>query len=186
LKDRRDGAGGAKKNTVPVNEQIHAQQVQMIDENGVNQGVLTKSEALRLAREAGLDLVLIAEQGGQEVPVVKIMDFGKALYEKKKKQAESKKRQTVIEVKEVKLRPKIGEHDFITKMNQGIGFLKSGKHLKITLVFRGREVANKRERGQEMFDKIHQIFEAQGLLKDLMQEEDAKAGQFWSRIYYLK
>jgi translation initiation factor IF-3 len=186
LKDRKDGAGGVKKNAVPVNEGIHAQQVQVIDENGVNLGVLVKHEALRLAREAGLDLVLIAEQGGQEVPVVKIMDFGKALYEKKKKLAESKKRQTVIEVKEIKLRPKIGDHDFITKMNQGIGFLKSGKHLKITLVFRGREVANKRERGQELFDKVHQIFETHGLLKDLVQEEDAKSGQFWSRVYYLK
>lgn len=186
MKDRKDGAGGAKKNSVPVNEQIHASQVQLIDENGVNQGVLSKSEALRLAREAGLDLVLIAETGAQEVPVVKIMDFGKALYEKKKKATESKKRQAVIQVKEIKLRPKIGDHDFETKMNQGIGFIQSGKHLKITLVFRGREVANKKERGQELFDKVHQIFESRGLLKDLVQEEDAKSGQFWSRIYYLK
>lgn len=186
MKDKRDVAGGAKKNSVPVNEQIHASQVQLIDESGVNHGVLSRSEALRLAREAGLDLVLIADSGGQDVPVVKIMDFGKALYEKKKKAAESKKKQAVIQVKELKIRPKIGDHDFMTKMNQGVDFVKSGKHLKITLIFRGREVANRKERGQELFDKVNQVFESHGILKDLIQEEDAKSGQFWSRIYYLK
>ena len=114
------------------------------------------------------------------------MDFGKALYEKKKKLAEAKKHQKIVQVKEVKFRPKIGAHDFETKMKRGVEFLRAGKHLKITLMFRGREMATKHERGLELFERIHQVFEEHGLLKDLVQEKDAKAGQFWSRIYYIK
>lgn len=171
---------------MPINENIRAPKVQLIDDNGVNRGVVSRDEALRLAIEAEIDLVLLSETGSEGVPVVKIMDFGKALYEKKKKLAEAKRHQKVVQVKEIKLRPKIGEHDYQTKMNRGIEFLKAGKHLKITLMFRGREMATKRERGQELFDKVHKTFEEHGLLKDLVQEKDARAGQFWSRIYYLK
>jgi len=160
--------------------------MQLIDEKGVNRGIVSRDEALRLSVEAELDLVLLSESGGDGVPVVKIMDFGKALYEKKKKLAEAKKHQKIVQVKEVKFRPKIGAHDFETKMNRGIGFLKEGKHLKITLMFRGREMATKQERGRELFDRIHKVFEEQDILKDLVQEKDSKAGQFWSRIYYLK
>ena len=171
---------------MPINEHIRAAKVQLIDENGVNRGVVSRNEALRLAQEAELDLVLLSETGSEGAPVVKIMDFGKALYEKKKKLAEAKRRQKVIQIKEIKLRPKIGEHDYQTKMNRGIGFLKEGKHLKVTLMFRGREIATKRERGQELFDRVHRTFEEHGLLKDLVQEKDSRAGQFWSRVYYLK
>lgn len=187
MKERSNNRTEEKnKDLVPVNELIKAPRVQLIDENGVNRGVLPRSEALRLAGEASLDLVLLSDTGAEGAPVVKIMDFGKALYEKKKKLAEAKKRQKVIQVKEIKMRPKIGDHDFLTKMNQGIEFLKDGKHLKITLMFRGREVATKGERGLEIFNRIHKVFEDQGLLRDLMQEKDAKTGSFWSRIYYLK
>ena len=171
---------------MPINENIRAQKVQLIDHEGVNRGVVSRDEALRLAVEAELDLVLLSETGSDDVPVVKIMDFGKALYEKKKKLAEAKRRQKVVQVKEIKLRPKIGQHDYQTKMNRGIEFLKEGKHLKVTLMFRGREMATKRERGQELFNKVHKTFEDQGILKDLVQEKDSRAGQFWSRIYYLK
>ena len=84
---------------------------------------------------------MIVESGKEGVPVVKIMDFGKALYEKKKKQHEAKKHQKLIQVKEVKISPKIGEHDFQTKMRQAMDFLNEGKRLKITLFFKGRENA---------------------------------------------
>lgn len=171
---------------MPVNENIRGQKLQLIDENGVNQGVLPRDEALRLAREADLDLVLLSETGAESVPVVKIMDFGKALYEKKKKLAEAKKHQKIIQIKEVKFRPKIGVHDFETKMKRAIDFLKTGKHVKITLMFRGRELANKYERGTELFERIHKVFEENDMLKDLVQEKDSRAGQFWSRIYYIK
>ena len=115
---------------------------------------MTRGDALKIAQEAGLDLVMIAEEGREGVPVAKIMDFGKALYEKKKKQHEAKKHQKVIQIKEVKMGPKIGEHDFQTKMRQAIDFLKEGKRVKITLFFKGRENATKIERGTELFDKI--------------------------------
>jgi len=186
LKDRRNRAGAGGKNSVPVNENIRGQNLQLIDENGINQGVLPRDEALRLAREADLDLVLLSETGAEGAPVVKIMDFGKALYEKKKKLAEAKKHQKIIQVKEVKFRPKIGAHDFQTKMKRAIDFLKTGKHVKITLMFRGRELANKYERGTELFERIHKVFEENDMLKDLVQEKDSRAGQFWSRIYYIK
>ncbi len=132
----------------------------------------------------GLDLVMLSED--KEVPIVKIMDIGKELYQRKKKQAEAKKHQKVIQVKEIKLRPKIGEHDYVTKLNQGIGFLQDGKHLKVTLLFRGREVATKQERGSEMFQKIMHSFEQEGLLTNLAEDKDIKAGPAWSKIFYLK
>jgi len=186
LKDRRNRSGGSGKSAVPINENIRAPKMQLIDENGVNQGVLPRDEALRLAVEAELDLVLLSDTGGMGVPVVKIMDFGKALYEKKKKLAEAKKHQKIVQVKEVKFRPKIGGHDFQTKMKRGIEFLKAGKHLKITLMFRGREMATKEQRALELFERIHKVFEEHDLLQELVQEKDSKAGQFWSRIYYIK
>jgi len=186
LKNRRNRSGGNGKIVVPVNEKIRAPKVQLIDEHGVNHGVVSRNDALNRAIEANLDLVLIAERGADGVPVVKIMDHGKALYEKKKKLAEAKKHQKVIQIKELKFRPKIGQHDFDTKMKRGIEFLKAGKHLKVTLMFRGREMATKHERAHELFGRIHKVFEEQGLLDNLIQEKDSKAGQFWSRIYHLK
>jgi len=175
-----------KESLPPVNHEIRAAKVQLITQDGENIGVISRGQALKMAQEADLDLVLIAEKGGESVPVVKIMDFGKTLYEKKKKQAEAKKRQKVIQIKEVKLRPKIGEHDYQTKIKRGIEFLLAGKHLKITLMFRGREIATKHERGGQLFDRIEKTFEEHEILDKLVREKDSKAGQFWSRIYYLK
>lgn len=168
-----------------INEKIRFDKMQVISHDGKNLGILAREEALKLARQTDLDLVVIADQGGEGYPVVKVMDFGKVLYAKKKQQAEAKKHQKVIQVKEIKLRPKIGEHDYQTKINQAVQFLKDGKHLKVTLMFRGRETATREERGQEIFDKINKSFEEAGLTK-LVQEKDAKAAQFWSRVYYLK
>jgi len=170
----------------PVNEEIRFKMVQLINQDGENIGVISRDDALRFASQAGLDLVMIASKGNEGVPVVKIMDFGKALYEKKKKLAEAKKRQKVIQIKELKFRPKIGEHDFLTKVKRGIEFLKAGKHLKVTLMFRGREIATKFERGSELFDRIEKSFRETDALGDFVIEKESKMGQFWSRIYYLK
>ncbi len=176
-----------KKEALPlINEQIRASNVQLIDGDGVNVGVVSRAQALQIAEQAGLDLVLLSDSGKDGVPVVKVMDLGKALYEKKKKQNESKKHQKVIQIKEVKIRPKIGEHDYQTKINQAIDFLKDGKRLKITLFFKGRENATKDERGIEIFEKVNQSFEEHGIAKNLIQEKDTRLGQYWSRIYYLK
>ena len=179
LKERRESAP-------LINQQIRAENVQLITQEGENIGTITRSQALRQAEEAGLDLVLIAQTGKEGIPVVKIMDFGKVLYEKKKKTIEAKKHQKVIQVKEIKMSPKIGEHDYQTKIKQAVQFLTSGKRVKITLSFRGREIATKEARGSELFTKIQKSFEENEWASNLVQEQDSKMGKMWSRIYYLK
>ena len=168
-----------------MNDNIRFPKMQVITDDGQNVGILTKREAIELAENAGLDLVLLSEEGNQGVPVAKIMNFGKALYEKKKKQNEAKKHQKTIQIKEIKLRPKIGDHDLQTKMNRAYEFLTEGKHLKVTIAFRGREIVTKEERGQEMFDRIESMMRDNGFT-NLVQEKDAKAGPLWSKIYYMK
>lgn len=169
----------------PINNNIKADRVQVIGQDGGNLGVLPLHEAISIARAAELDLVLIAPTGKDDVPVTKIMDYGKLLYEKKKKQTEAKKHQKTIQVKEVKVRPKIGEHDFLTKIKQAAGFLKEGKHVKMTLQFRGREMTTRQERGTEMFDRIEQLFKELEI-GNFAHEKEAKQGPFWSRVYFVK
>lgn len=168
-----------------VNEKIRFDKMQVISSDGRNLGVLTRAEALNLAREEELDLVLLSEGGSQGVPLAKVMDFGKSLYAKKKQLADAKKNQKTVQVKEVKLRPKIGEHDYQTKLNQAVSFLKEGKHVKFTLMFRGREAATRDQRGAELFSKIDQTFADAGLTK-IISEKDSKSGSMWSRVYLLK
>lgn len=175
-----------KRDLPLTNEQIRAPKVQLITREGENIGIISRGEALRKAEDDRLDLVMLSETGGDGVPVVKIMDFGKVLYERKKKSAQAKKKQKVVQVKEIKLSPKIGEHDYQTKMKHAMEFLNDGKRVKITLFFKGRENIAKQERGTELFEKINQTLEEHGLLKDLVQERDSKMGRFWSRIYYSK
>ena len=174
-----------KEKSLPINDKIRATRIQVIAQDGENVGIISLDEALKLARQAELDLVMVAEQGRDGVPVAKIIDHGKVLYAKKKKQVESKKHQKVIQIKEIKLRPKIGEHDYQTKLKQACQFLKDGKHVKVTLVFRGREMATIRERGFEMFNKVMLTFQEHGLT-NLHQEKESKAGTQWSRIYAVK
>lgn len=176
----------AKKELLPpVNEKITAPQMQLITQDGENIGVVLRADALRMAREVELDLVMIAEQGNKGVPVVKIMDFGKSLYERKKKQAEAKKHQKVIQVKEIKIRPKIGDHDFKTKMSHAIEFLNEGKRLKVSLWFRGRENVLKDKHGSELFERIERALD-ETFEKNLIKEKEIKMGQAWSRFYFLK
>ena len=184
MKERNDSQG--KESTQLVNEKIKFEKMQLISADGQNLGIVIRDEALRLAYRAELDLVILADQGSEGVPVAKIMDFGKTLYSKKKQQADAKKKQQVIQIKELKMRPKISEHDYQTKMNQALQFLKEGKRLKVTLMFKGRETATREERGTEMFDKLQKTFEDAGIMKGLVQEKDSKSFQAWSRIYYTK
>ena len=171
--------------TIPANEKIKADKVQLIDHLGVNRGVLSRDLALKEAQAAGLDLVMLSDSGAEGVPVVKIMDVGKAHYLKKKKASTAKKNQTIIKIKEIKLRPKIGEHDYLTKMKQGIQFLKDGMRLKVTLMFKGRENSQKEELGRELFHKVDLDLKEVGFA-NLTTEQDAKSGPFWSRIYFVK
>lgn len=108
-------------------------------------------EALKLAAEQGVDLVEVAPKA--EPPVCKLMDYGKYVYQMRKKQQEAKKRQTQVQLKEVKLRPKTDEHDLQTKLNHTKRFLLKGDRCKVTVFFRGREIVHK-EQGKEMLDNI--------------------------------
>lgn len=164
-----------------VNEDIVFPRMQLISSSGENLGIVTRAQALSLAHAAGLDLVILAEQGSMGVPVAKILNVGKVLYEKKKKLAEAKKHQKVIQIKELKIRPKIGEHDYETKIKQAAQFLKEGKKVKVTLVFKGREITMQDERGQAMFERISNSLLAQGI--HILEEKDVKALQGWSKIF---
>ncbi|MCK4448783.1 MAG: translation initiation factor IF-3, partial [Candidatus Marinimicrobia bacterium] len=124
-----------------INEKITCRSVRLIDENGKQVGIISSTEALKIAEEHGLDLVEIAPQA--DPPVCKIMDFGKYKYQQQMRDRQSKKKQHVIKLKELRFRPRIGEHDLIMKINRARKFLNDGCKVKITLMFRGRELAHK-------------------------------------------
>ncbi|HEY0900730.1 MAG TPA: translation initiation factor IF-3 [Micavibrio sp.] len=123
-----------------INEQIRARQVRLIAEDGEQLGVVSIQDAMTRAEEAGLDLVEISPTA--EPPVCKILDYGKYKYEQQKKAAEARKKQKVIEVKELKFRPNIDDHDYNVKIKAARRFLEDGDKVKITLRFRGREMAH--------------------------------------------
>ena len=116
-----------------------SQEVQVISSDGKNLGILNTQEAINMAKNEGLDLIEIAQNA--KPPVCKILDHGKLKYEEKKKQQINKKKQHVIKLKEIRLRPRIEEHDLMTKLNHGRKLLSEGAKLKVTLMFRGRELA---------------------------------------------
>lgn len=123
-----------------VNEDINVPNVRLIGADGENIGVVTAREAMDLADEAGLDLVEISPNA--DPPVCKILDYGKYKYEAQKKKNEAKKKQKIIDVKEIKLRPNIDDHDYDVKMRNMRRFLGDGDKVKVTLRFRGREMAH--------------------------------------------
>jgi len=130
---------------------IKLKEVRVIDADGEQLGILDTREAIRKAEEAGLDLVEVAPTA--KPPVCRIMDFGKYKYEISKKAAESRKHQTVIVVKEIKLRPRTDEHDVNFKMNNIRRFLGDGNKVKVTVMFRGREMAHT-DHGRQLLDRI--------------------------------
>jgi translation initiation factor IF-3 len=123
-----------------VNEEIRVPQVRLIDQDGEMIGVMTAREALQRAFQVGLDLLEISPNA--EPPVVKILDFGKFKYEQQKKKNEAKKKQKVIEIKEIKVRPNIDENDYQVKLRAMKAFIEEGDKVKVTLRFRGREMAH--------------------------------------------
>ncbi len=126
------------KGSYRVNEEIRASQVRLIDAEGVNRGVVSFQEALALAQEADLDLVEVAPNA--RPPVVRIMDFGKFIYEQAKKEREARKAQKQIEVKEIRLRPKTNEHHLGFKTKNARRWLEDGNKVKVRVRFRGREI----------------------------------------------
>jgi translation initiation factor IF-3 len=134
-----------------VNEEIRVREVQLIDQNGLNKGVTEINAAITMAQEAGLDLVEIAPNSVP--PVCKILDFGKYKYQAQKKAAEARKKQKVVEVKEIKLRPMIDDHDYDVKMRSMQRFFEEGDKVKVTLRFRGREMAHQ-ELGVQLLERV--------------------------------
>ena len=123
-----------------VNEEIRAAQVRLIDQDGEMQGVMTTRDAILRAYALGLDLLEISPNA--DPPVAKILDYGKFKYEQQKKKNEAKKKQRVIEIKEIKVRPNIDENDYQVKMRAMKSFIEEGDKVKVTLRFRGREMAH--------------------------------------------
>lgn len=140
-----------KKEQENVNEKIRARQVRVIGADGSQLGIMNLQDALDAAREEGLDLVEVAPNA--DPPVCKIMDYGKFRYQQSKRSQEAKKKQTVIQVKEVKLRPKTDEHDIQTKLRHIRRFLAQKDKAKVTVIFRGREIAF-RDRGEMVLQKV--------------------------------
>ncbi len=123
----------------------------MIDENGVNKGKIAIYEAVRMANELGMDLVEISPNA--DPPVAKIMDFGRFKYQNQKKAAEAKKKQKAVEIKEIKMRPNIDTHDYEVKMRSMRRFFEEGDKVKVTLRFRGREMAHQ-ELGAKLLEQV--------------------------------
>mgnify|MGYP000116292331 CR=1 FL=1 len=134
-----------------INEKILVREVRLIDERGNQRGVVPTSEALAIARQAGLDLVEVSPNANP--PVCKLLDFGKYRFEQEKKLRESKKRQKLMKLKEIRMQPKIEEHDLAFKTKHIQEFLNDGFKVKVTIRFRGRELAHT-ELGRNVLDKV--------------------------------
>ncbi|MBU5265614.1 translation initiation factor IF-3 [Virgibacillus proomii] len=134
-----------------VNEKIRAREVRLIDANGDQLGVKSRHEALEIAQKRNLDLVLVAPNA--KPPVCRIMDYGKYRFEQQKKEKEARKKQKVINVKEVRFTPGIGDHDFETKLKNARKFLQKGDKVKAAVRFRGRAITHK-ELGREVLDRF--------------------------------
>lgn len=132
---------------------IRAREVRVIGAEGDQLGILPRQDALNMAKEAGLDLVEVA--AASDPPVCRIMDYGKFKYEQQKKKADAKKRQSVIQIKEIKVRPKTDDHDYETKLRHIRRFLEEGDRCKVTVFFRGREIVH-RDRGTAILDRMIQ------------------------------
>ncbi len=129
-----------KAQEVQINEEIRDKEIRVVTDDGEQLGIMSSRDALKIAIEKNLDLVKIAPQA--KPPVCKIMDYGKYRFEQSKREKEARKNQKVVEIKEIRLSLKIDTHDFETKANQAMKFLKAGNKVKVSIRFRGREMAH--------------------------------------------
>jgi translation initiation factor IF-3 len=149
---RRPHNAPPQRETGPrINDRIRSPEIRLIGADGENVGVVTPARAMQMAEEAGLDLVEISPTA--EPPVCKIMDFGKFKYETQKREAEARKKQKIIEIKEIKFRPGTDTHDYDVKMRSVVKFLEEGDKVKVTLRFRGREMAHQ-DLGLELLKRV--------------------------------
>ena len=152
-----------------MNEEIRVPQVRLIDQDGEMLGVMTAREALQRAFTVGLDLLEISPNA--EPPVVKILDFGKFKYEQQKKKNEAKKKQKVIEIKEIKVRPNIDENDYQVKLRAMKAFIDEGDKVKVTLRFRGREMAHQ-DIGVRVLERIRADMDVQTKVEQMPRMEN--------------
>ena len=149
---RRPHNAPPQRDTGPrVNDKIRAPEIRLIGAEGENVGVVTPARALVMAEDAGLDLVEISPNAAP--PVCKIMDFGKFKYEQQNRESEARKKQKIIEIKEVKFRPNTDTNDYDVKMRNVFKFLENGDKVKVTLRFRGREMAHQ-NLGRELLERV--------------------------------
>ena len=139
------------KQELPINEQIRAAKVQVIDDNGEKKGAMSLQDALDLAYEKKLDLVMVAPN--PEMPVCKIMNYGKYKFEQSKREKEARKKQKTFELKEIRITPNIEQHDFEFKSKNARKFLESGSKVKVTVRFRGREL-NYVKQGEDILNRF--------------------------------
>ena len=151
LKIKESEIARKKEEKYKINSKIQAQEVRVIDENGNQKGLMSLSDAINLSDEANLDLVEIAPNSNP--PVCKLLDYGKFKYKLEREQKLNKKKQHIVHVKEIRVRPNIGKNDLITKLNKGQKFLLNGDKLKMTVMFRGRE-AHRMEDGMNIINDI--------------------------------
>ena len=157
------GGRPGDKDSLRVNERIRGvQQVRLIDETGNMIGVYLTQDALKIARERGYDLLEVSPTA--DPPVCKIADYGKYMYEKKKKEHDAKKKQTVISVKEVQLRPQTDEHDLDYKFKHVQRFLQEGDKAKVSVMFRGREIAYV-EQGRKLLERLISMVKDVGMVE---------------------
>lgn len=151
-----------------VNDRIRAQEIRLIGPEGQNVGVVTPTRAMELAAQVGLDLVEISPNAAP--PVCKIMDFGKYKYEQQKRESEARKKQKTIEVKEVKFRPNTDINDYNVKMRNVIRFLEGGDKVKVTLRFRGREMAHQ-NLGRNLLERVAEDVKELGKIENMPKME---------------
>ena len=144
-------ASNSKSNELEINEQIRDKEIRLIGADGAQMGIMSPRDALKMAIDKDLDLVKVAPQA--KPPVCKILDYGKYRFEMQKKEKEAKKNQKVVELKEIRLSLNIDTNDFNTKVNQAAKFLQQGHKLKVSIRFRGREMAHT-EIGRELLKKF--------------------------------
>ena len=151
-----------------MNDAINSPELRLIGPEGENVGVVSPRRAMELAERAGLDLVEISPNAAP--PVCKIMDFGKYKYEQQKRESEARKKQKIIEVKEIKFRPNTDTHDYDVKMRNVFKFLENGDKVKITMRFRGREMAHQ-NLGRELLERVSEDVKEHGKVENIPKME---------------
>lgn len=193
-KNRRNyGSNTVTENTnknINLNENIPFSKLQVISNDGENLGVLLRDVAVSLAESEGLDLVVVSENGSDGVPVAKIMNYSKKLYEEKKKLHNNKKKSGESQNKEIRISLKIGENDLKIKMNQCLRLLIEGCRVKVVLVMRGREKSLKDTLGVQTIERaflmLEKMYQEKNLPKNLVYDQEKEGNDLLVRIFYLK